>query len=75
MNRWYPGYIEGYLVEVFLSDDYALDYFLPQSEDCTSPDCEYPPRVLEACERIRGSNIRSLSGAQKVLRDNGWSNA
>lgn len=66
MNRWYLGQIEGWPVEVFLCDDFSMDYYLSEEFD-------YPAHVMEACERIRASKMRSLSGCKRVLAENGWS--
>jgi hypothetical protein len=70
MNQWHLGNIEGYPVEVFLSDDYSLDTYLDEGG------FSYPMHIIEVCERIREQSllVRSQSGAEKVLRDNGWSN-
>jgi hypothetical protein len=70
MNQWHLGNIEGYPVEVFLSDDYSLD------TDINETDFTYPIHIMDACARIREQSllVRSQSGAEKVLRDNGWSN-
>lgn len=68
MNEWYQGLIENRPVSIFLCDDWQMDYLLTEGET-------YPPRVLEACERIRAAKMRSLSGCKRVLAENGWTNA
>ncbi len=65
MNKWYDGFISGYPVDIFVSDTWALDYFV--GDDC-------PPEVIDACERIRKAHARSLNGVQLILQENGWYN-
>jgi hypothetical protein len=67
MNKWYSGHIDQWPVEVFLSDDYSMDYYLSEEYD-------YPPQVIEACEGIRATDVRSLKGCQKALASFGWAN-
>lgn len=71
MNRWYLGYIEGLPVDVFLADDYSMDYYLDDPLDGSG----YPQSVIDACERIRAAKMRSLAGCKRVLAENGWSNS
>lgn len=68
MNQWYNGWIEGLPVSIFVSDDWQMDYLLDE-------DTPYPENVVQACEAIRASRMRSLSGVEKTLRENGWSNS
>lgn len=67
MNKWYNGWIESLPVSIFVSDDWQMDYLLDDG-------VEYPVNIVQACEAIRASRMRSLSGVEKTLRENGWSN-
>ena len=70
MQRWHLGYILRHPVEIFISDDYCIFYGL-------SDNYTYPHDILETCERImeQSKSVGSLTGAQRVLRDNGWSDS
>lgn len=70
MNRWYLGAILGFPVELFVSDDYSIEYYL--DEDSGDP----PGAVIHACEQIerRSKALRSWAGLNRMLAEEGWSN-
>lgn len=72
MNTWYRGEIEGVPVDLFVSDDYSVQWFIEQ-EHWDGAD----PEIIEVCERIeeRSKAIRSWSGLNRMLAEEGWSNA